>query len=190
LGGTWSADLSTKPNSTIATDWPDGNGTTEYDATSPKLLNWSASTAWGTSSGDWEDNAARVIRQMQHWTMSTTSRGIDVFTCTPKMFTEYCNTEATNRRILVPHKEANDLGFPETLNQDGVAINSEFGVAANSGYGWNIDETELCILGNEIFRSKGPTYDDKTAAYLFSLFCFGNFKFSSPKHFAKTKSYG
>lgn len=189
LGGSWSADLAVPPNAAIATDWPDGNGTTEYDCTSPKLLNWSASANWGTASGDWEDNCERVIRQAQHWTTSTTSRGIDVFTCTPKMFTEYCNHFQADRRILVPHKEANDLGFPDTLNQDGVAVNSEFGVAANSGYGWNIDEVELCIWGSEIFRTKGPTYDQKTAAYLFNIFCFGNFKFSSPKYFAKTKNY-
>jgi hypothetical protein len=86
-GGLWTSNLTTYPNASVATDWPDGQGDSEYDFNTPKIVNWS-STNWGTSSTAWEDNAWRAVSQAITWL--TTTGGIDgtpsICVMAPNMF--------------------------------------------------------------------------------------------------------
>lgn len=189
-GGVWSTDLTTSPNASIATDWPYGTGSSEYDYLSPKLVNWS-STSWGTSSNAWEDNAERAIRETINWlTLTTGEEGKpDLVLMSGAMYTSFLNLMSGRMRVVIPHKESQDLGF-DAINFDGVAIHQEYGIAANTAYALNLDEMELACLfdGDQLFKTNGPDYDPRTLAWLFSVGFFGNMKFS-PKHFAKLKNY-
>lgn len=187
-GGTWSSDLSTSPNSTVATDWPNGSGDSEYDYFSPKLINYTAST-WADAA-TWEDTCERVLRQATIWL--TVTGGMEGRpTChllASDLFYTYLNKQETKQRIVVPHKEAQDLGFGDTLNQEGVMIKYEFDVPAGTGYGINVHQMELASLDGQLFGSRGPEYDIKQDAYLFAVGFFGNCRYN-PKHFAKYASY-
>lgn len=189
-GGTWSSTLGTSPNAAIATDWPDGNGTSEYDCNTPTLPNWS-STNWGTGSTSWEDNCERVFTQTTIW---LSMRGGDdamptMYLCSGNLYYPYKTHMQAKQRIIVPHKEAEDLGFGDVMNQDGVMITSDFDVPVNQFYGINVNQMELAILGsNELFETNGPDYDPKTLAYLFSAGFFGNARYS-PKYFAIGQNY-
>lgn len=191
-GGTWSSDLSTQPNSTIAKDWPDGQGDSEYDFMSPKLVNWS-STAWGTgSSTAWEDNCWRVISQTVTWL--TTTGGLDgrpdICLLAANLFQGYKNHHEVLRRIEVPFSVADELGFKgTTLMQDGCAIQPDFDCPANTGYMLNLSHMELRSLCPELFWMEGPDKDPRSGySSLWATGFFGNVTYQ-PKHIAKLKNY-
>lgn len=189
-GGRWSTDLLTKPNATVATDWPEGEGSTEYDYWSPKLVNWSSS-AWGTSKTAWKDNCETVLRRTIQWLSLTAGIESSTLLCVlaGHMFTEWKDALSAKQRILVPFKEAADLGFnTDVLNFEGLAVQTEFGIKANTGYVVNVDTTELCILPDDLIKSKGPDYDADSLSWKFSVYTFGNFKFL-PKACAKLFNY-
>lgn len=190
-GGAWSTKLSSYPNATIGTDWPDGNGDSEYDFLTPKLVNWS-SNAWGTGSALWEDNCWRAISQTITWLTTTGgSDGMpDYCGLASNLFQGYKNHEEAIRRISIPHKTASDLGFEgNTLNQDGVAIHSDFDIDANTGYMENCDTTTLYSMFPELFWMEGPDKDPRTLwSWLFGVGFFGNVTYQ-PKFNAKLKNY-
>lgn len=195
-GGTWSADRPVAPNAAVGTDWPYGSGSSEYDYLSPKLVNWS-STSWGTSSTAWEDNCERALRETINWLIlgAGDDGKPDLVLMSGEMYTGFLNHMSAKQRIIVPHKEAQDLGF-EAVNFDGVAIHQEFGIAANTAYALNLMQMELCVLNSvdgmeqqdQLFQSIGPEYDPSKVAWLFLLLFFGNMKFS-PKYFGKLFNY-
>lgn len=189
-GGSWTA-AGTANNSALATDWPDGSGDSEYDYLSAKLVNWS-STAWGTSSALWEDNCWRVVGQAKLWLQMTGGSGgsPDMCVLAGNLFQGYKNHEEAIRRINIPHKMAEDLGFGgDTLNQDGLAIQADFDCPINTGYMINASHITLSCLTPQLFWSKGPDIDPRSAySYLWAVGFFGNVKYQ-PKHFAKLKNY-
>lgn len=185
-GGSWADTLTTQPNSTISTDWPYGNGDTEYDFFSPKLTNFS-STAWGTSSAtDWETNCLRAIGTTITWLTHTGGEdGMpDICLLSSNLFQQYKQKQLASQRIIVPHKGAQDLGFENVLNQDGCMITSDFDVAANTGYMLNTSTIGVRSLMPELFWQKGPTEDIRTLSYLWAVGFFGNLYFQ-PKYVGK-----
>jgi hypothetical protein len=188
-GGTWSDTLSTQPNSTVSTDWPDGSGDPNYDYLSPKLINYS-STGWGTGSTTWEDNCERAIRQARIWMTHTGGKdGMpNLFMFASDLFYAYLNKQEAKQRLMVPFKEAEDLGFVGVPQQDGVGIYHEFDIPAATGYGFNFSKMELACLYTQLFAVKGPDFDMKTMAYLMACGFFGNMRYR-PKHFCKFKNY-
>ncbi len=190
-GGSWTSALTTSPNAAVDTDWPDGQGTPEYDFGTPKLLNWS-STSWGTGTNTWEANCWRVIGQAITWLTSTGgSDGMpDVCVLAPNLFQGYKNHEEPIRRINIPHKNAQDLGFEgNILNQDGCAIMADFDVPANTGYMFNTSFITISSLMPELFWMEGPDKDPHEAwSWLWGVGFFGNVKWQ-PKHTAKMYNY-
>lgn len=189
-GGSWSALLATKPNAAVATDWPDGQGTADYDYLAPKLVNWS-STAWGTGSTAWIDNSERAIRQAIIWTTLTNGPDgmIDVFLLSSGLYNDYLNRVSSMQRIQVDtNSTLRQLGFRDTINQDGVDLTPDFGVAPNTGYGWNFDKVDLDCLDSQLFVPQGPEYSIRDQAWLFAVGFFGNLRFN-PKFFSKLFNY-
>ena len=189
-GGTWTTALATKPNASIASDWPDGNGDSEYDYYSPKLVNYSANN-WGTSSTSWEDNGERVIRKAVQWLTLGGGQEArpDIIMLAGDLFFGYQNKQSTKQRIVVPYKPAEDLGFAGSMQQEGVGLQQEFDCPTASGYCFNLDKMELASLFEDLFHSQGPDYDPRSDAWLFHVGFFGNLKFISPKWFAELKNY-
>lgn len=189
-GGAWSSNAATAPNASLETDWPDGQGDSEYDFLSPKLVNWS-STAWGTGATTWEANAWRVISQVITW-LTLTGGEDGMPTLIPlagNMFQGYKNAQEVKTRIVVPHKEANDLGFGDVLNQDGVGLYPDFDCPFDTGYALNLNTITIESLFPELFWMEGPDKDPRTLwSYLWGVGFFGNAKYQ-PKHTAKIYRY-
>lgn len=190
-GGNWTSALGTGnyPNATLATDWPFGTGDTEYDFNSPKLVNWS-STAWNAGGTTFEETCERALRQTTIWL--TTSGGTEgrptCYILSSDLFGDFQNFQAARNRIMVPHKEAQDLGFADALNFDGTIIKYEYDCPPGTGYGLNLHEMELSSLDSTLFRPDGPEWDIESKSWLFEVGFFGNMKFG-PKHFAKLDNY-
>ena len=189
LGGSWDDTLTTQPNSTISTDWPDGEGSSEYDWISAKLMNYS-STGWGTGATTWEDNCERVLRQATIWT--TLLGGLegkpDCYMLSGNLFYGYLNKQSAKQRIITPYKDLEDLGFNGSIQQEGVGITTEFGIAANTGYGINFDQVQMRCMYSQLFMPKGPDWDPKTLSWLFAVGFFGNMTWNC-KFFSKIRPY-
>jgi hypothetical protein len=185
-GGSWSTGLTTKPNANVATDWPDGQGDTEYDYLSPKILNWSSSS-WDGGNTDWQSNCIQVLRQAQMWLQGTGGKEgqVDLCLLARDLMYGFKNAFQPYLQIAVPHKEAHDLGFPDVLNFEGMAVKSEFDVPVGKGYFINADGVELASLKDDLFYSRGPTYDPRTDSYLFLAGAMANLRWQ-PKLHGKT----
>ena len=189
-GGSWSTALASPPNSTLATDWPDGQGDSEYDFLSPKLVNWSSS-AWGTAATTWEANAWRVISQTITWlTLTGDKDGMpSLIPMAGNLFQGYKNAQEAKTRISIPHKESQDLGFGNVLNQDGVGLYPDFDCPSNTAYAINLSTVKICSLFPELFWMEGPDKDPRTLwSYLWGTGFFGNVTYQ-PKHTAKIKNF-
>ncbi len=188
-GGTWTSALTTSPNANIATDWPSGNGSAEYDYISPILIN-TTSTNWGTGSGLWGDNCGTILRRTSIWL--TKNGGLDgrptCYMMGDDLFNEYADYQEAKYRNIIPHEEGLELGFPDTLKQDGVMIKYEFDCPASQFWGINVHQMELASWDDVLFGTRGPYYDIKSDAYLFKAGFFGNTRFN-PKYFAHGESY-
>lgn len=187
----WSASLPTKPNAAFGYDWPAGNGMREFDFWSPRCINWS-STSWVDSSHTtFKDTGEYVIRQAIQWTIAAQGQPgrADLCVLSPELYTELTNGLVSRQRIIAPAKRLLDLGFPEGFALDGVEVTSDFAVPARTGYLLNTDKISLMSLTSDLFASRGPEWDPRTASYLFLVYYFGNFRFKSPKFFAKLYNY-
>ena len=189
-GGFWSADMADPHNATLGTDWPDGNGVSEYDFLAPKLVNYTSNN-WGTGSTEWVDNCWRVIDQTIDWLSLTNGPGgrPDMIVLSSDLHTQYKQHWEVKQRLTIPHKESQDLGFTGILNQDGVAIQQDFDCPPGTGYAINVSKMEIRSLAPNLFWSKPPSEDPHTAwSYQFGTGFWGNATFC-PKHFAKLGAF-
>lgn len=190
-GGYWSAALASgaRPyqEGSMTTDWPDGNGSSEYDFLSPKLLN--EDHDWGGGAVGWNGltgNAEYIIRKGVIWLslLGGKSGSPDLFLTNGSWYAEYLDQQSGKQRIIVPHKESADLGFPNTVNQEGIGIYRDFDVTPGTGYFLNFDKMTLSSLSDQLFFRSGPEWSIETQSWLFSIGFFGNMKFQ-PKFFGK-----
>lgn len=189
-GGVWSQTSGLANNAAAGSDWPDGNGTVEYDYLSPKLVNYSAST-WGTGNTTFESNAWRVTSAMIDWLTHTGSQSArpDIILYPNDMYRSYKNHQEAKMRINVPHQQANNLGFMDTLNHEGVMIHKDFDCPPGVGYAVNCDYMKVRSIAPQLFYMEGPDRDPHTNwSYVFATGFWGNVEYQ-PKFFAKTAAY-
>lgn len=187
LGGTWSSNLSTKPNASLAKDWPFGQGSSEYDGTTPLVVNY-ASTAWDTGATDWATNAIAATSYAQ---TAMLHRGGQSMVGAPsqvvmasEMFTEFKNSFRENNRQIMPFKDG-DLGYPgETLMVDGMVYSMDYAIPAGEAYMYLPQYVEAFFLHNDIYGVMGPEYSIPHVGYLYYISTYGNFKFL-PKYLCR-----
>ena len=185
LSSVWDDTLTTQPNSTISTDWPDGNGSSGYDYWSPRIFNYS-STGWGTGSTAWQDNCETVLRRAKQWaTVGSGPDGTptDVF-MTATMYAQLLDHFAVRNRTPLPTGKM-DSGYPEGLNFEGLTLWADFDCPAGEAYLFNWRRLKFMCPEAKIIVSKGPIYDPHADSALFNVIAPGNFIFESPKFFAK-----
>lgn len=187
-GGTWSAALGTSPNGNLAKDWPFGQGSPEYDGTSPMIWNY-ASSAFGTSSTSWEDNAVRCTTEaataMIHRGGWTNSGGAPlVCVMSSEMFIALKHSFRTLNRQIVPFTDG-DLGFPmDTLFIDGILYMSDYNVPAGEAYMWAPQYIEMFNVHGQLYKEYGPEFSMQHRGFLYMATAYGNFKWQ-PKYMAK-----
>ena len=190
--GNWTATLATKPNAAVATDWPYGTGDSEYDYLSPLLVNYTSSS-WAATTKTWPNTCVEVLR-FAGVTLATRTgaEGDDsipvIHMLNSKMYTEFLNHFSDAQRIIVPHKEADNLGFYRTMQFEGAIIHFEFDCPVNTGYGLTPSQMELFSMEDQLFVPDGPEWNISKKAWLYELGMFGNMRFQ-PKFFAKYFNY-
>jgi hypothetical protein len=190
-GGTWSTSLASgsRPNASLANDWPHGTGSVSYDFYSPKLINYSATT-WGTNATTWESNCERALRQAKIWLSNLGGQSGMNLVCllSADLYFGFVNHMAAKFKGLHPHKESEDLGFSDAMNFEGMSVMYDYNVPAGTGYIFDVRMMELASLDNVLFGYRGPEYYMPQNAWLFKVGYWGNARWR-PKHFAKLKAY-
>lgn len=194
IGGSWSNDLNglciTRPNASLANDYPDGNGTSDYNYLSPIITNY-LSTSWIPGSGinTWEGNCDRVLSRTVLWLRTNGGERAmpDMHMLGKNLYAGFRNHMADKFRIEVPFSTSDDLGMKQTprpiLQHEGVPVECDFDVPPGEGFTLNCDQMELACLGDTLFRSEGPTWDPKGLSWLWNVLFFGNVRWN-PRHFA------
>lgn len=187
LGGTWSDTVATPPNAALSNDFPFGQGSPEYDGTSPLIVNY-ASSAWGTGATDWGTNAIAATSYAQ---TALLHRGGQSMTGAPvqcvmasEMFTEFKNSFRENNRQIMPFKDG-DLGYAgETLMVDGIVYSMDYSIPAGEAYMYLPQYLEAFFLHDNIYGAMGPEYSIPHTGYLYYVSTYGNYKFL-PKYLVR-----
>jgi hypothetical protein len=153
-GGTWETTATiTSPNASLANNWPDPRGSSEYDCTSPKLVN-TVSTAW-TSTNTWLANAWRVLNTTREWLKVTGDKEHmpDLCMLSTDYMVAFKENAETKSHILLPHREASDLGFGDVLNMEGMAIQgADFDCPPANGFILNLNTIEIKCMFDVLFK--------------------------------------
>lgn len=189
-GGSWSSG-GTVYNATMANEFPFGTGDTEYDYLMPLLVN-TTSTSW-RSGATFRDNCEELLRFARIAQVNRGAKAEDqsvpfVHMLSAELYADFLNFYASRNRQTVPHAEAANLGFGDTMNFEGDMVHYEYDCPSGEGYGIVPSMMELFHVGDQLINSRGPEWAISKMAYLYLIYVFGNLRFQ-PKFFSKYKAY-
>jgi len=173
--------------------WPDGTGDAHYDFWSPVLVNVLSSAFDGSADtfAAQGDEAIRygIIRSQKN----KSRRGqLDMIVLNSNWYNLLLNLLESKERFLSrPGRNEGSLaklGFTDVVNYDGVELTWCFGVTDSTGYGFNVDEMELCSLQGQMFVPEGPDFDIASQSWRFSIDFYGNLKLN-PRSLLKLYGY-
>jgi hypothetical protein len=180
-GGTWTGS------------WPDGEGDAHYDFWSPVLTNYT-STAFVGSGDTWATQGDEALRYTIIRAQKNKSRRgqLDLFLLEKALYEGFLNLlDAKERFNSRPGRNEGSLaklGFTDSVNYDGADISWEYGIPSNLGYGFNLDEMELCSMQSQLFVPEGPDFDIASQSWRFSVDMYGQLK-ANPRSSAKLENY-
>jgi hypothetical protein len=190
--GTWSTNLSTKPNASIATDWPEGQGSPEYDSNAPLLLvrngPWTNGSVWPANSTQIMRYAASV--QRHRGAKIANPSAAMTFLMGERMEREWREfAEARNYR-LEPVQEAINIGMPKTLYFEDSWVTQDYDVLPNMSY---ILQPDMCEFYTgpsykQIWKMDGPYEFKPEFRHLYACRTIGNFRWQ-PKFLGSIKDY-
>jgi hypothetical protein len=181
-GGAWST------NSSGQSTWPTGTGDAHYDFFSPLIVDYK-NASWTPQTKTWATTAKEALRfGIIKGKKNKSKKGqLDVVIIDDEMYRQFLGLLDDKERLVVQRGDKQGLyalGFTDVVNFDGVDVTSEYGVPPGVGYGWSIQNLELCSLQPQLFVPEGPDFDIATQSYRFSVDFFGNMKFN-PRYFVK-----
>ena len=192
--GTWTTG--------VGAAWPKGTGDAHYDFWTPLLVDYTNTLA--TASGGWTSStamwAARCLEVMG-WAISHSMRNksmkgrVDLCMLAIEMHRLLKEALRAKEHIVINQGRDNaeggtGVGFGDTFYIDGCECATEYGIPANTGYGFNTNYIELRSLQKELFKTDGPDFDKRTQAWELDVVFLGNAVFNSPRNFFKLYNYG
>lgn len=155
-GGSWSTNAAVKMNPNLGTDWPDGQGdpTNAYDGTSPRLYNentsrWASLTASATTS-DWRTNCISMLSRA-----NTDLRMNSTESMMPNIHLSGSERHQaikdalrlSFRDMMTTNKASENLGYYETLDFEGAAIELDHECPADRTYSICAESIEVFFFG-------------------------------------------
>lgn len=181
-GGSWSTVSSN-------TDWPSGTGDHHYDFWSPLVVDYT-DTAWQASTKTWANTCQEAMRYgiIKSRKNKAKNSGLDLITLNDELFRLFEEKIAANERITIARGSKTTglmaLGFEDVITFEGVDVTYEYGIPSSVGYGWSMENVELCSLQSSLFVPMGPDEDISGLSKRFAITFFGNLKFN-PRFFVK-----
>jgi hypothetical protein len=173
--------------------WPTGVGPSEYDFWSPVLVDYTNS-GWTASTKTWPNTCVEAMRYgiLRAKRNDTLQGMLDTIFLGGEQYRQWLDLLDDKERVNVntgKTKGLMALGWGDVQPFEGAEVTWEFGVPTDAagieqGYGFNIDEMELCSLQASLFEPEGPFYDEASLSHRFAIHMFGNMKFN-PRYFAK-----
>jgi hypothetical protein len=203
-GGSWSQ--------AGALQWPNGketDGSQSYDFWSPSIIDV-GDTFFGTAA-NWGDankpvNGTAVCIEALAYAIikskkSPSPKGeLDLFLMNDNAYQQYVRNLRQFQRIVINGQisELIGMGFSDTVQQDGGKdVTWEYGLPTSGqtgngigviGYGLNLDQLELCSMQAQVWVPEGPSFDDASKTWRWSIDFFGNLK-SNPKYQCKLLNF-
>lgn len=185
LGGGWTV------NGSSQTTWPTGTGDAHYDFWSPLVVDYT-NPGWSPATKTWQSTCKEAMRYgILKAKKNKSKKGmLDVILHNDELYRQFLNNLDASERLVVQRADKQGLyalGFTDVVNFDGVDVTSEYGVPANVGYGWSLENLELDSLQGQMFVPEGPDLDIATQSYRFSIDFFGNMRMN-PRNFMAFKA--
>jgi len=185
--GDWSA-AGTAPNAALASDWPDGQGDSEWHYWTP-ILAKTDSTAFGDGGG-WAEECEEIMTDVNLWMrLVRGTSGSEMLLATDgRMNAQFKAKMRSKNYHLAPFKQALDLGFPDVLNYEGMGVYATYALPANTGIVWNFEKVTLYSVAPTLLYSDGPTWSTEKQAWLVLVGYHGNLDFT-PRYFAELGAF-
>ena len=183
--GRW--DGGPKYRANLCNGWPNGAGDTEFDFWSPTIVDY-GDTLFDPSYHTWTNNCVDAITFLLIKARKSRSMDgqMDLVLVSDDMYWELEKQLRIKERIIVNDQRSRliKLGFGDVINLDGCDVTWEFGTPGGNGYGFNTSQMELRSQQSALFVPDGPTWDQGTKTYRFSIDFYGNCVWN-PKFFGK-----
>ena len=157
------------------------------------MVNW-ASDTWVASGDTFAVTGHEAIRQAIIWGQRNKSKrgAIDMFLLEAQLYNDLLNILDSKERFYATRGKVEgslvELGFTDSVNVDGVDITWEYGVPSTIGYGFNVDQMQLCSLQGQLFVPGGPVFDEASQSYRFWIDFYGNLS-CNPRGFVKLDDF-
>jgi hypothetical protein len=187
-GGSWSVNLSSQVN------WPTGTGDAHYDFWTPLIVSYT-NASWSAATKTWPSTCLEALRYgIVKGKKNKSKNGmLDLILLNDELYRLFENMVQAEERLNVKRGDRKGglyaMGFEDTLNLDGTDISYEYGIPTNLGFGFCMDEMELCSLQPQLFVSEGPDFDLGSQSHRFSIDYFGNLK-CNPRYQAAFMALG
>jgi hypothetical protein len=167
--------------------WPETPVDPEFDFFSPVIVNWNSSGFSQNSTQSWRQNCVEAIRLGLHHARRNDTReaAIDLVILDRKLYIQYLATLDGKERINVESNKLAEVGFTDSVMQDGVTVTSEYACPADCGYGLSIGNMELRSLESTLLVGEGPFYDEELSSYRYACSVLANLRCRSPRNFFK-----
>jgi hypothetical protein len=194
FGGRWSKNdavsgyANTAMSAGSRTDFPNGQGDSQYDFMSPKMFNYTGNWSGG-GTNTWRSNGEMCMRRAPSAIAALGGEG-----AAPAMFLmnrEHYDTfrdALQDRERLTPSDYAKNLGFPGIMEYEGATLAYDYSCPSGKSYAINPQEMALCSAHSDLLYTNGPEYSIKDEAYLFRVGFVGNLRYN-PKYMCEFGSY-
>lgn len=191
--GTWTSDLATAPNATIGTDFPNGSGSSIYDAHTPLRL--VINGAWPeTESSEWASNCTEILQYLQGVMKKRGAAVVDSNARFTLLMGEILHRQLkrfleARHYSLEPVAEATRMGMPDTFNYEGLWFKTDSDVPDNRFYGLQPDMMEFYTapLYPDMWKTDVFEFSPESRS-LYKARTMANFRFQ-PKFLCDGQSY-
>lgn len=166
--------------------WPNGTGqSSDYDFWSPILVD-TTNTGWTAATKTWPNTCLECLRAGLIKARKSPGKvgKVDLVTMEEQLWSDFMNRYEGQQRlnIMRPSGQAAgtlNVGF-DNMNAtfDGAEIYWEYGVPANTAYGYNAEHIELMGMQDELFKLYGPQFNLADLSHRFLVLFLGNFFFN------------
>lgn len=180
---------------TASSTWPTGYTDVHADFWTPLIVDYTSAVAtasggWSSSTKTWPNTCREALRYgILKGKKNKSRKGmLDLILFNDELYRQFLNSLDAEERATVKRGEGSSglyaLGFTDMVNFDGVDIGYEYGCPETVGYGWNMQNMELCSLQGQLFVANPVDLDPTTQTKRFSVDMFGNLR-CNPRHMVK-----
>lgn len=174
--------------SQLSGSWPNGTADPEYDFYSPILIKGNSTSFSASGTASWRNNCVAAIREGIHQAKRNDTReaAVDVVLMDRRLYIDFLNSQESKERMIVQKSVGlRALGFDDVVSLDGIDLSTEYGVPANTCYGFSTGNMEVKSMMSAMYQGGGPYYAEEVQAYRYVCATLANLKFKSPRNFFK-----